>query len=65
MVTPYCPEVFTYRERSQPPEELHLGDLVASYQQPLIDKHEAELKAAKEAKDRVLSAAREYIARNG
>ncbi|MDR7292976.1 hypothetical protein J2S67_000244 [Pseudoglutamicibacter albus] len=25
MVTPYCPEVFTYRERSQPPEELHLG----------------------------------------
>lgn len=42
-----------------------LGDLVASYQQPLIDKHEAELKPAKEDKDRVLSAAREYIARNG
>lgn len=42
-----------------------LGDLVASYQQPLIDKHEAELKPAKEAKDRILSAAREYIARNG
>ena len=42
-----------------------LGDLVASYEQPLIDRHEAELKPLKERKQEILQAARDYIAAKG
>jgi len=42
-----------------------LGDLEASYQQPLIDKNQAALNEWKQDKQDRLDAARDYIARNG